>query len=119
MAAGRQRAEELQRPRKRARLAPEEPERDLDFELVAAWPAARRVAPLAPGPMPQGKAGDALVRCIVHDRKRPLRDVTSHGYGKSFPSRMSHQCTARRRCPPADAVFYCYWHCHYYCNYSN
>ena len=73
MAAGRQRAEELQRPRKRARLAPEEPERDLDFELVAAWPAARRVAPLSPGPMPQRKAGDARVKCIGHVRKRSHR----------------------------------------------
>ena len=48
--------------------------------------------------MLQGKAGDALVLCVVHSRWRPLRNVMSLGFVVPFPQRMTHRCYAKHLC---------------------
>ena len=75
---------ELQRPPKRARLASDDQ------------------TPLAPRTIAQGKAGDALVLCVVHNRWRPLRNVMTLGFEQPFPQRMTHRCYAKHLCKDTD-----------------
>ena len=75
-------------------LPPPPPQRRIQLEVFPSQPPTV-AAFAAPGPSPQGTAGDILVRCVRHDQMRPLRNCISLSF---VGGRMTHRCIAKKAC---------------------